>query len=159
MSDKKTPQTAADFDADALLALLEEQLDLYKQLGSLAGNQRSLITGDEPERLLEVLAQRQGLLDRLENVASRLRPYQERWRELRPGMNEVEGQRVDGLLAEINRRLAEILVKDKADADLLAARKSSTAKAMANQRQVRQVGAAYAAQAGTAGPRVEWTGA
>jgi hypothetical protein len=157
VSDVTTTQTAEASDAGELIGLLDEQSRLYRELADLAEHQRSLITGDDQARLLTVLGDRQQLLDRLERLADRLRPYQQHWREVRRTLSGADGGRVDALVSEINTQLSGILAKDKADAELLAARKGSAAKAMGRLKTARQAGAAYAAQADAGGARVEWS--
>lgn len=144
-------------NASELIALLSEQCGLYAQLRDLAVGQRSLITGDRPELLLGVLGERQRLIERLEALSGRLRPYQNDWRAVRSGLSASDGRRVDQLVAEVNALLKGILEKDAADAELLAARKSETALRVQSARAVRQAGAAYAASGDVPGGAREWT--
>jgi len=157
MSGCRTAPAGGGFDAGELTGLLSEQRRLYVQLSGLADQQRSLITGDDPERLLAVLGDRQQVLDRLEALGRRLQPYQRNWVQTRARMSRVQEREVDVLVSEINRLLSAIVAKDEADAQLLAARKSSTSKSIAGLKTARQAGAAYAAGAGTSQSRVEWT--
>lgn len=157
MSSVKTAKEREAGETGELIALLTEQRNLYAELAALAQRQQSLITGDDPERLLEVLGQRQRAIDRLGVLADRLRPHLDNWGEVRPLMPETDGRRADGLVTEINKLLSTILARDKADAELLAARKGSTAAAVAGLKRGKQAGAAYAANAGTGQSRVDWT--
>jgi len=143
--------------AEALIGLLTEQRELYVRLRALTDSQRSLITGDDPEQLLTVLGERQKLIDRLERLAERMRPYQQKWPQLRSELAPAESERVDRLLAEVNALLAAILEKDKADAQLLAARKGVVAQAMATLKTDKQARAAYAAPAHQKQVGVDWT--
>jgi len=61
--------------AKTLIRLLSEQRELYVRLAAYSDSQRSMITGDQPQRLLAVLADRQKLFDRLEHLAEQMRPY------------------------------------------------------------------------------------
>ncbi len=140
------------------MALLSEQRELYRQLRRLADRQRAFITSNEPERLLAVLAERQQLIDRLQAVGQRLRPYQANWREIRGGMDEAQGRQMDGLVAEVNAILAGILQQDEADTALLSARKSETGRQIGVIQAGRQAGRAYAASYGTTtGTGADWT--
>jgi len=151
-----TPQTREFTDTDELMGLLSEQRELYRQLGQLACGQRALITGETPERLLGVLVQRQRVIDRLEGVTGRLRPYQQNWRQVRSRLSPEDGQRADQIVAEVNVLLKGILEKDAADAELLAARKSSVGQAMHAVRTARHAGAAYGGGASASGSRIDW---
>lgn len=146
------------FDASELIAQLAEQRELYGELTGLAEHQRSLIAGDDTESLLEVLGQRQKLVDRLTELADRLRPYQQDWAVIRSRMSEADGREVDRLVSEVNELLATILERDRSDTEQLASRKSSTAADLADVKRSRAAGAAYAAEADAGRSRAEWTG-
>ncbi len=155
MSDENT--VVLERAAGELIVLLGEQSELYEQLAALSETQRGLITGNEPERLLGLLGERQKLLDRLEELAARMRPYQKTWPRMRPLVSPVEVQEVDRLLAKVNGLLATIIEQDKADSQLLAARKSVTGQEMSSLKASRTAGAAYMAAAYEASPQREWT--
>jgi hypothetical protein len=141
--------------AERVIALLREQRDLYRQLSMLADQQRGSITGNNPERLLGVLAERQRLVDRLSATGRELKPYQARWRELRESLSDRQAHEVDALVSEVNALLSEILRKDEADTALLSARKSETGRAIGTIQAGRQAGAAYGASAG-ASSGMDW---
>ncbi|GMU23630.1 MAG: hypothetical protein AMXMBFR13_37080 [Phycisphaerae bacterium] len=143
-------------DARELIGLLTRQRDLYVRLGELSRSQRTLITADEPERLLDVLAQRQECIGAIETLARRLRAYQQNWRTVRLGLSEEDGCCVDRLVGQVNTLLAGILQQDAADAELLAVRKESVSQAISSVRTVRHAGAAYAASNDAGAPRGEW---
>ena len=127
MIDREACQKQDDGEVGAMISLLSEQRDLYARLASLADHQRSLIADREPERLLEVLGERQKIVDRLESLAERLRPRQRQWQQIREQMADSERQRADQLVSETNALLSAIIQKDEADVQLLAESKTSTA--------------------------------
>lgn len=152
------PKAQEAAESGELIDLLSEQRELYRQLGQLAGGQRALITGESPEQLLGVLVQRQRVIDRLENVTGRLRPYQQNWRAVRSRLSSEDGRRADQIVAEVNALLKAILEKDAADAELLAARKSSIGQAMESTKAARHAGAAYGGGQTASGSRIDWMG-
>jgi FlgN protein len=139
-----------------VIGLLTEQRDLCRQLKHFSERQTSLITGDNPEQLLAILADRQQLLDRLDVLARRLKPYQQNWREYRATLNNVDGAMADRLIGEVNTLLSAILEKDDADARLLAARKDVTARAITGLNHTKKAEAAYAATGNAGGSTVDW---
>lgn len=143
-----------------VLELLRVQRDLCRRLQSCASTQRSLITGDQPEKLLEVLGERQRLLDRLILVGDQLRPFQKSWTAVRGQLPPAQSVEADALVNEVNVLLGGILRADEADAQLLSARKSATADEIRQVGHGRQAGAAYAAAttASAGAARVDWTG-
>lgn len=142
-----------------VVALLAEQRDLYQQLRQLADKQRSMITGNEPERLLTILGERQRLIDKLQAVSQRLKPYQANWRQIRQDMNDELGGQADRLVVEVNNLLSSILQQDEADTALLSARKSQTGTQIQAVQTGRQASRAYNAcsSGGGAGSGAEWT--
>ena len=128
-------------------SLLPQQRDLYGQLSRLSEKQRNFITGNDSERLLALLAERQQLIDRLQAIGDELRPHQANWRQFRDSLGEDEGRRVDALVGEIKTLLARILKSDETDTALLSARKGEAERAMGTVRTGRQAGRAYAASA------------
>ena len=140
-----------------VIGLLTEQCGLYEQLAALSESQRHLITTNEPEKLLTLLGDRQKLLDRVENLAARMRPYQKTLAQMRRNASSREALEVDRLLGKVNALLAAILEQDKADTQLLAARKSVTGQEMSTLKSTRAAGAAYVAAAYGAAPQREWT--
>jgi hypothetical protein len=96
------------------------------------------------------------VIDRLESVTGRLRPYQQNWRMVRSRLNPEDGQRADQIVAEVNTLLKNILEKDAADAELLAARKSSIGQAMRSNKTARHAGAAYGGGQPASGSRIDW---
>ena len=157
MPDRKTQGNPHAGEAAHLVALLTEQCELYRELSGLAEHQRSLIDGNQAERLLGVLGQRQTIIDRLSMLAERMRPYQRSWQTIRQGLSPDESRRVDHLVAQVNDYLSAILAQDKADVELLATRKGETATAMSQLKASRRAGAAYAAAGGVERVPVEWT--
>lgn len=155
MTDHKATAAAS---SDQILDLLQEQRTLYHELKGLVEHQRALISGNEPERLLAVLGQRQKLIDRLTQLSQQMKPYQQNWQDIRRQMSPNVGKQVDALVDEVNASLSAILEKDRSDADMLATRKNATASAMKKVHASRQAGAAYAAASQNDEARVRWTG-
>lgn len=152
--------TAAQPPGERVAVLLREQRDLYRQLSRLADQQRGMITGDDPERLLAVLAERQRLVDRLTGLGRELKPLQANWRQLREHLSAEQAGSIDALVTEVNALLSEILRKDEADTALLSARKCETGRAIDNVQAGRRAGTAYAAATAYASgdvSGVDWT--
>ncbi len=147
------------YEADELIDLLNRQLEQCRLLQTLLHRQRSAITADDPQRLLEVLEQRRLILQTLGEIGGRLRVYQADWGRVRAQFTNAARDRVDDLARQVNEKLGGILKTDEEDAKLLAARKSMMTQEMSELKTGRQAGAAYAVS-GTEHPtQVEWTDA
>ncbi len=156
---RSTPGAKAD-GGDDVLGLLTEQCALCRQLRVLADRQRMLIASDQAETLLEVLGQRQQIIDRLGKLSERMRPHQQRWAEIRSRLADDDGRRADELISEVNAHLAGILEGDRADAEMLASRRQETESDMNRLKATRMAGVAYAAsEQGPHVSHVEWTDA
>ena len=138
-----------DLNPQRLLELLTEQRELYARLRELSERQRSLISGDRPERLLNILRDRQTLVSALVGLNEKLGPYRRDWDRMYNALPESTRTRASGLLQEINGLLQVILKTDREDSALLAARKQSVAQAMSTVSGGQIANAAYARQTGS----------
>ena len=131
-------QQKNEFDADKVIETLQRHLYIHKQLLELSRQQRDLITADDPQPLLALLADRQLLVDELTKLNRVLVPLQSRWREYREQLSAGVGERIDALLRETTETLQLIIAADQQDAGLLAVRKAGVAGEMATLDQGRQ---------------------
>jgi C4-dicarboxylate-specific signal transduction histidine kinase len=130
--------------AERLIELLGQQRDLYARLRELADQQRGLIASDRPERLLDVLRERQTLVGRLAQINMQLSPFRRNWNGTYGQLPEDARQRASALLDEINGMLQTILKADREDSALLAARKQAVASELGAVTGGRAANAAYA---------------
>ena len=135
-------------DAERLMELLSRQRELYLGLRSLSDRQGTLITGDQPELLLNILRDRQQYVTALAENNRQLAPYRQNWSEVYGSLPEAQRERASALLEEINGMLSIILETDKRDSALLSARKQSVSQSLQNLSDGRSANQAYAIQAG-----------
>ena len=133
---------------EEILPLLREQIPLYTKLESYALRQRSLITGDDGNALLSLLANRQRISADLARVASRLEPVRREWARYRGQFTPAQRDEADRLLTEIHKRLKRVIENDEQDARLLAARKQATADTLRATHTIGQAVSAYRVPAG-----------
>jgi len=112
---------------ESLLTLLRHQRTLHRQLRILSERQRSLVSQDDTETLLKMLAERQRLVDGLVELNARLAPYRSCWTTFYAGLDETCRKEVSELLEEVNGSLAAILQSDRKDTATLTARRQSMA--------------------------------
>lgn len=146
--------------SDGLIELLREQRDLYLRLQELSERQRTLISGDRPELLLNILRDRQSLVAALAAVNEKLSPYRRNWQSVYETLPIVTRHTATELLEEINGMLQVILQADQEDQALLSARKQAVAQSLNDVSGGRAANAAYARQGGqaTGGGRADVTG-
>lgn len=136
-----------DERACRLIALLEQQRDCYGELKRLAQRQRQLITEQDPEALLKILAERQRLVDRLAELNKSLIPFRQEWANTYSQMLDDRRQYVQKVLDEINTLLGSILISDAEDSRLLATSKESVRAQMSTTAVGRMASHAYATHA------------
>lgn len=115
---------------EGLITLLRRQRDLYQRLADLSERQRSLISGDRPELLLNILHERQTLVTALASVNDQLSPFRRNWQNVYETLPEVTRHTASSLLDEINGMLQIILRTDQEDQALLSARKQAVARSL-----------------------------
>ena len=152
-----TLEPQADFDADELILLLAEQHDLCVRFSALAEGQRTTIVNNQPQRLLEVLADRQRLLDRFVELTGRLGPYQKQWRKMRSKLSMAKSREIDRLIRRVSNNLADVLSNDQKDVKLLSTRNNAAVGAAFQLRNNQQAGMAYAAGSDGIWSKKEWT--
>jgi len=132
-------------DGRRLTELLTQQRDTYRRLRDLAMRQRGAIESDQPETLLQILADRQRAICELNEINAQLEPFRSRWDDIRQVLAAPERLKVSDLVAEVQQLLVAILDQDEGDCDVLKqrtqqARRTATAAAVGQ-----QVNAAYGA--------------
>ena len=116
-------QTNPAEEAQDVIALLERQRDLYRELKSHSDQQEALIASGATDRLLSLLAQRQKLIDGLSEVSASLAPYRSRIAAIADQSAAGLGEHMRGLVEEVRVLLESIIELDeKGKQDLAAAR-------------------------------------
>lgn len=117
-------------NSEALVTLLEKQAALCRRLEDLTASQRHLITGEDPQPLLALLAKRKTVVDELGSLNQELSTLHEWWRQNHQSADAALRRRVTQLLQLTGEALQGVLRADEQDAGVLAARKAQTAKQM-----------------------------
>jgi hypothetical protein len=146
--------SAADSAAAAQLpALLEEQAGLYTQLHALSSQQGKLVDG-QADALLAVLAQRQGLIDRLLESNRKLEPYRVRWSAVLGALDPASRGRIGALVEKIGLVRQAIQRQDDEDCRRLSQASGDLARELARVSNSGQAARAYrGAQAHAAASR------
>jgi hypothetical protein len=138
------PMNQAPVAAAAIIELLEHQRTLYRRLRVLADRQRTLVFSEDHQPLMDLLAERQRLVDGLVSLTAKMAPYRERWTQLYQVMDESSRRIITRLLEEVNTALAGILKSDSHDTATLKAQRDQTSHQISNLNSGKLVGAAYA---------------
>ena len=139
-------------DGAGLLALLKRQHELYQQLKQLSDDQMKLIAQGQTDALLNVLSQRQAVIETLGRVSDDLSPYRENWESLTHSLADEERQLARELVDKVDTMLAGILDQDDQARTHLQAAQQAIGQEI---QQTTQAGSAINAYkvAGSASPR------
>jgi len=124
-------------------ALLSTQHDLFERLDALGQKQSGLIADDQAEALLELLAERQRLIDGIAEVSAMLEPMRSRWPSVMESLPEAERERVRRKLDAMAGLTARIAQRDEADRLSLELRRDAVASELAQVHKGRGALAAY----------------
>lgn len=126
-----------------LLTLLVEQRDLYQRLRDLSQRQRSLVSENRPESLLNILSDRQQLIQALAKINHRLSGYRSNWEDCYARLTPEAQRQASALLEQINLALAEILKADREDTEILSARRFAVSQELSQVGRQQAAGQAY----------------
>jgi len=92
-----------------LLFLLRQQRCLYHQLKILTDRQQQLAGTDSPELLLEVIFGRRKLIEKLEELESKLRPVKANWQKLSGQIGPEYKAQAHKIAYQVQEIIGEIL--------------------------------------------------
>jgi hypothetical protein len=138
---------AADGAAARIEALLARQLELFAGLDALSERQSELIAGDEADGLLELLSERQRLIDGIAQANALLEPFRSRWSDVMESLGQAERDRVRRRLDELSGLTARIAQRDENDRQQLERRRDAVAAELAQVHRGRGALAAYGGKA------------
>lgn len=144
-------ESAERIAPEGLMTLLRQQRGLYERLQALSERQRTLISGDRPELLLNILHDRQALVTALAKINEQLSPYRRDWESIYQTLPEETRRAASSLLEEINGMLQLILRADQEDQALLSARKQAVTRSLTGVSGGQAANAAYAPRTGSSG--------
>ncbi|NOG53600.1 MAG: hypothetical protein HND57_04620 [Planctomycetes bacterium] len=99
--------------------LLDRQRDVCKRLESCSTRQRQLLAADKGDQLVELLAERQTLIDQLLQIATSLEPFREAWSDLWQAMSPERRQQLTALIDDVQGAVDRIIASDQEDQDTL----------------------------------------
>ncbi len=108
------------------LAVFSTRREYCRALLAMARRQVELVEDGDYAGLLELLARKQRLLGRLDQLSQSHPDLWQQWREWRDRLAESEREACERALQESEELLAEALAEERTGADLLAARRDET---------------------------------
>lgn len=108
-----------------LMRILGRQRDLYIELQRLGARQSAAVADDDSDTLLDVLAQKQGIIDELTSLNHEVTPFVHRWNEISTVLTEKQREELRLRFDEVGRLVDDIQARDLADRKSLEARRES----------------------------------
>ena len=132
---------------DPIIDALHGQVDCYRRLSKLAALQHDHVQQGRTEQLLEVLGQRQEVLDSLAALERVVAPAKKQWQQYVASLPGGARAEAEDLLAETRRLLEAITAADCNDVLVLQQRKLNLGRQISQASNARQVNRTYAAAA------------
>lgn len=132
---------------EALVVALESQVELYRKLAKLAELQHVHVQQEQTESLLEVLMQRQRVLDALGNLERVVSPVRKEWTTFVGRLGAALRPRAESAMNQSRKLLEAITSADRNDAMVLQQRKLNLGKQINQTRAAKQVNRTYATAA------------
>lgn len=151
-------QTAGGDDARAWAESLERRIgelgDLLARLGALGDAQRELIADERTDELLDLLAERERLVEQVVAASERVDALRRRWDEMRGGLADARLTSLREGLDALTDLAGRIAARDERDRTLLEVKRDDMARRLAGVGVGRRAMDAYAPGAG-ASPRFQ----
>lgn len=139
VEDQKTKST----DAAEVIELLQAQVALYEKLKELAERQRLLISHGQSEALLEILGERQRLVDGLSEINRTMSSVRKDWESIKSRMTQQQRTDAETLVQRVGESLQEIMASDEADSRALNSRRDQVGQSLATLRTKEMAASAY----------------
>jgi hypothetical protein len=132
---------------DSIITALQQQLSCYRRLARLAELQHEHVQQQRVEELIEVLSQRQTVLDHAMELEKVIAPARRQWAVYVERLNEPARHEAESLFSESRELLERITAADQADAMVLQQRKLNIGRELGAAAAAKHVNRSYAAAA------------
>src|SRR5688500_12062268 len=132
---------------ETVIAALAEQVGCYQRLAKLARIQHEHIQQSQTDALLEVLKNRQTVLDEIGRLEQTVAPIKQSWNEFAQSLEEPNRGRAEALVTEARELLREITECDRNDVLVLQQRTLNLGKQINQATAARKVNTKYATAA------------
>lgn len=138
-------------------SLLAEQQGLFVRLDGLSERQAGLIREDRTDQLLDVLAERQVVVDEISRISTQLEPWRGNWSEFVRTLGEDVRKRVRERIDAVAALAQRIAERDERDRKMLESRKDAVAGELGQVDRGRSAMSAYGGSAarGSNSPRFQ----
>lgn len=136
-----------------LIELLTQQCVLYEAIRRISGEQAKTVAAADAETLLNLLSQRQHLLDRINQINQTLEGYRKHWRAVYDALTPEGQKQVAKLVEQAQDALAAIIEQDEIDRRALEQSKAELSRNIVHTNKAGLAMAAYGGKAFKPAPR------
>lgn len=133
--------------SEPVIIALQEQVECYRRLAKLAELQHEHVQQSQTEGLLEVLAARENVLEKVAVLERSIAPAKQRWSDYLAALPANDRVLAESLLADTRRLLEQITTADRNDVLVLQQRKLNLGRQITQASAARQINRTYAAAA------------
>ncbi|MDX1565917.1 MAG: flagellar export chaperone FlgN, partial [Phycisphaeraceae bacterium] len=101
--------------AQTLIALLQQQRSVYENLDELSKRQSQLIDSDDTAGLLDLLARRQKVVERLAELNVKFEPFKRSWADFWEPLEEGTQAKIQELIGQVQSMVDRIMAQDEKD--------------------------------------------
>lgn len=141
--------------ARRMAGYIDDQHALCVELESLSRAQSALVEGGDTDGVLEVLGQRQIIIDRITRLNGELAPLREQRERLLAALGHAEREHVRGCIDEINAMVESVRTRDEQDREAMERRRSGIAGEISGVTRARGAVAAYSGAKAVGGARFQ----
>ncbi len=131
---------------DALFSLFRNQASALRRMKQLVLQQRQAVTQDNPEDLLNLLKQRQVVVDALVGMGGEIKRVRGQWDRHRDSLAPDDRAEASQFILEMTKSFEEIMESDAQDVRSLVAKKQLIGSALQATHTTAHVVSAYAGQ-------------
>ncbi|MFI4873004.1 MAG: flagellar export chaperone FlgN [Phycisphaerales bacterium JB061] len=142
-------------DSAGLVALVNEQLELYQKLDTLSVRQHDLVASEDTDGLLAVLGARQQLIEDISDSAARMAPYRARWDDHIRELKETDKETLRKGLDDLSAMMAAIAERDESDRVAMESRRDRVKEQISGVKRGSAAVTAYGGPTNSRGPRFQ----
>jgi len=130
-------------DGGRILAALDEEAAVCRQLAELREEQRRLIDDGQGEKLLDLLARKQEAISRIGELEGQLKPLKAAWNDCCDRLPALQRVEIGEAFRKVRDLLEDLIARETEDAEVLANRKEAAQEELLTFDRKRQLETAY----------------
>jgi len=132
-----------DEDLAALKKGLEQERDCYETILDLSREQLAVLEGQDPGRLMAILAKKQAVMAIIDSIDGKIGPLKDAWKDARDSVDGAARASIQGIMNATADVLQEIVATENTVTEGLESKKSEKAEEIGKLQQGKKLHKAY----------------